>query len=98
MRKILIIFLILQFADILMTYLIVINHGIDMELNPIVKFLMLNLGVASGLILPKLITICGGYFLCYHKRIKIMIFVNIFYLLVICFGAFWITFHFYWSG
>ncbi|GEM_PF-6736153 len=46
-------------ADTLATYLNIVRHGLDLEANPLVRYLSYDMSVSSALLLPKVVT--GGF-------------------------------------
>jgi len=59
-----IIYCIVQIADGALTYCGIIKHGINAEGNPLVKWVLVALGVIPGLISIKALSLVIIYFLC----------------------------------
>lgn len=106
MRKLLIVFVILQALDMAMSYLVVRNYGVEMEVGPGVNLFMRTFGFRFewALIIAKAISISLGCSIYYYytqkkaPRYKVaLIIVNIIVFVGLLASSVWATYCIFWE-
>ena len=91
---ILLIFLEVQVADGVLTYLAIINQGmnLDAELNPFVRWVMSEMGIIPGLIVVKIVASGSGIILYKLRSYTVLLLMLVVYIWLVILPAVYLYF------